>query len=503
MTTATSLNNIGAHIATRLEQAIGSRRYAMWFDRSTRFELEDDGQALRVTVANKFLADGIGRQLQTQIDQAAHEELGHGVHLHVGVSKPASATDQAHAHGERSRAAVAPPVNVAGQTAPWAPARRTGKRWRHTLDEFVVGSGSELAFAAAVQMADGDWGCEVDPGSPLFIHGGCGLGKTHLLQGICQRINFHHPQRRVRYTTGEQFTNDFITAVRTNSLSAFRRKIRQLDLLAVDDVHFMACKEKTQQEFLHSFNEIELSGARVVLASDNHPKLIKQFSDALVSRCIRGMVVRIDAPDSATRMRIVEALAERRGLAMPQASAKLIADRCDGSVRDIEGMLTKLQAMSMIDRSVPHLGAGSRVIGHALVDRLFHDQGGLAPRRPVRFEQIMDAVCQLFALPSQLVMGRTRRRHIVLARSLAIYLARDLTSLSYPEIAAAMGRPNHSTIVTAAQRMKRQLNQDEPVLIPGQPAEVKPSQLFDQLRREIITAEQRSTPARHPPGWLA
>ncbi len=486
MTTATSTHDISTRIADRLAQSLGPKRFAMWFDRSAKFQVDPQAHALRVTVANKFLADGIGRQFRPQVCQAAREELGHDVSLELKVK--AVASSNVSAPGSPCRAT---PASTSSEVdfAPVKPSKpispkRSNTRWRHTLSDFVVGPSNELAFAAAVRLAEHDQ----DPGSPLFIHGGCGLGKTHLLQGICQSVCERQPDRHVLYTTGEQFTNDYITAVRSNTLNAFRRKIRRLDLLAVDDVHFLANKEKTQQEFLHCFNEIELCGARVVLVSDSHPKLIKQFSDALASRCVRGMVVRVDAPDDDTRLRLVEALAERRGLAVPQGVAQTITDRCDGSVRDIEGMLNKLQALSMITRPTDRSLNAATVIGHSLVDRLFQEQPAAAPRKPVRYDVILNAVCDMFALPPDQVTGRVRKTHVVLARSLLIHLVYELTPMSYPEIAAIMGRPNHSTIVTAAQRIKKQLRENQPVLLPGQPAETRPAKLLDQLRRVVLNS---------------
>lgn len=497
MTTATSSSDIGARIADRLNRTLGTKKYAMWFDRLARFELDGQAHALRVTVANKFLADGIGRQFRRQVCDAARDELGHDVSLDLGVS-PVPATPQGEHPGSHPGSFPGTQATTGdartGRRAADAPrVQRRAKPWRYSLDDFVVGPSNQLAFAAATQLADLDQ----DPGSPLFIHGTCGLGKTHLLQGICQRVNTLRPDAKVRYTTGEQFTNDYIAAVRGNTLDAFRRKIRRLDLLAVDDVHFIANKEKTQQEFLHCFNEIELSGARVVMVSDCHPKLIKQFSDALTSRCVRGMVVRIDPPDADTRLRLVEALAERRGLAIPQAVAQTITRRCGGSVRDIEGVLNKLQALSMIQRTGrqhPGLPAAAPVIGHSLLDQLFQDQPDPTPRKPVRYHAVLDAVCELFALPPEQVTGRIRKSHVVLARSLLIHLTYELTGMSYPEVAAAMGRPNHSTIITAAQRIKKQLKEDQPVLLPGQPGETTPTRLLERLRQAV---PRRTTTAVH------
>lgn len=487
MTTATSTETIGARIADRLHKTLGPKRYAMWFDRSARFELEDRDHALRVTVANKFLADGIGRQFRRQVCEAARDELGHDVRLDLGVHAPEPRTPGI---ASRTDTPAAEPRHEQAGTRP----SHTSRRWRYTLDDFVVGPSNQLAFAAAMQLAEQD-DC---PGTPLFIHGGCGLGKTHLLQGICQYVAARRPDDKIRYTTGEQFTNEYITAVRSNSLDAFRRKIRRLDLLAVDDVHFLANKEKTQQEFLHCFNEIELSGARVVLVSDCHPKEIQKFSDALTSRCVRGMVAEINQPDTDTRLRLVEALAERRGLAVPESVAQAISQRCGGSVRDIEGLLNKLQALTMLQRR-NHRGPVATpgmtpMIGLGLVDQLFESQRDTTPRKPVRFNAILDAVCDMFALSPEEVTGRVRKAHIVLARSLMIHLAYELTPMSYPEIANAMGRPNHSTIVTAAGRIKKQLKADKVVLIPGQPGETTPSRLLEQLRQAVTRNRDAARP---------
>ncbi len=483
MTTATSTHDISTRIADRLAQSLGTKRFAMWFDQSARFKVDPASNTLRVTVANKFLADGIARQFRGEVCQAAKEELGHDVGLDLAV-KPLAAASASTSQAANASSVSKVELSTVKPSKPAIPKQRSNTNWRHTLSDFVVGPSNELAFAAAVRLAEHDQ----DPGSPLFIHGGCGLGKTHLLQGICQRVSELQPDRHVLYTTGEQFTNDYITAVRSNTLNAFRRKIRRLDLLAVDDVHFLANKEKTQQEFLHCFNEIELCGARVVLVSDSHPKLIKQFSDALASRCVRGMVVRVDDPDDDTRLRLVEALAERRGLAVPQGVAQTITDRCDGSVRDIEGMLNKLQALSMITRPAERSLAAATVIGHSLIDRLFREQPASTPRRPIRYDVILNAVCGMFSLSPEQVTGRVRKTHVVLARSLLIHLVYELTPMSYPEIAAIMGRPNHSTIVTAAGRIKKQLRENKPVLIPGHPAETKPTKLLEQLRREVMSA---------------
>lgn len=497
MTTTASDNGINARIAKRLARDIGDRKYNLWFDQSARLEYHQDDRTLRVAVPSSFAANGIKRQFEKHLRHAATEELGQDVALDLEID-PDRFDQPAQARARSTSTVGSAEAGPAGRTrfrgsGKQAPSRKDPAFRHRKLDDFVVGPCNELAHAAARRITQED----ASHAHPLFIHGGCGLGKTHLLQGICaamlERAKAEGRTPRVRYTTGEQFTNEYITAIRSNKLDAFRRSIRMLDLLAVDDVHFLATREKTQQEFLHCFDRIELGGARVALASDNHPRLIKQFSEALVSRCVRGLVVQVQPPCAETKLKLVNTLAQRRGLVLGPTVAEAIVERLDGmegsvgSVREIEGLLTKLHALS----SLPAGGgkpSAKGVVGHALLHRLF-DHDAVPPRRkPVRFDAVLATVtAELAVTPSQ-VMGRSRHRQIVLARSLVIYLTRELTSMSYPEIARAMGRNNHSTVITACQRMKRQIEVNEPMLLQGQPTQVTPKVLSDRLRREVLKA---------------
>src|SRR6185437_2544033 len=199
----------------------------------------------------------------------------------------------------------------------------TRTRLRHDVDSYIVGPNNQLAYNAALYVAE-------FPGAqynPLFIHGNCGLGKTHLLQGLCKRFIDHHPTKRWIYLTGEEFTNEFLMALRSNKIDSFRRKVRDLDLLVIDDVHFLGGKKATQEEFLHTFNAIEAMGRQVVMASDNHPKLIEEFGESLINRFVSGMVVRIDAPNFATRTQILRVLSDRDGLGLSDEVICWIARR--------------------------------------------------------------------------------------------------------------------------------------------------------------------------------
>ena len=463
-----------AHIAERLAKTIGPRRYSMWFDRSARLTYDDRAKHLGVSVPNQFVCDWIGKHFKDDLRSAAQAVVGQEVEIHLQIDSSLFTADQQGKGSKPSmdtRAVSAEPVTGPHRQTGGPERRSVPSTLRHQFNDFVVGPSNELAFAAANRMVD-----EEDSAiNPLFIHGGCGLGKTHLLQSLCRKMLELKPDARVLYTTGEQFTNEFLTAMRSNKMDQFRKKIRRLDLLAVDDVHFIANKQATQQEFLHSFDAIELGGSRVVLASDSHPTLINQFSEALVSRCVRGMVVQVKQPDTDTRTRIINALALRRGLTLQDTAVEKLAGRCLGSIREIEGMLTKLHALANLSRhrrpAMAHqpalLNQETRVVGNGLIDQLFHSEATFGRKRAVSFDNILNTIIDQVKIERDQIMGNSRHRQIVLARSLLIYLAREMTMMSYPEIASAMGRRTHSTIITAAQRMTKQVAQNPTLLLPA------------------------------------
>jgi chromosomal replication initiator protein len=289
--------------------------------------------------------------------------------------------------------------------------------------------------------------------NPLFIHGNCGLGKTHLLQGLCKQFADRQPTKRWMYMTGEEFTNEFLLALRGNKLDAFRRKMRDLDLLVIDDVHFLGGKKATQEEFLHTFNAIEAMGKQVVMASDNHPKLIEEFGESLVNRFVSGMVVRVDPPNFATRVDILNALCKRVNVTLSEEVVGWIARRVTQNVRELEGAVTRIAAVVKLSGEAPDI----KLVQAALGDL---DRQMVAPVRP---ENIMQAVCNYFSLEHKDLMSGRRQRTISLARSVAMYLVRKTAKLSFPEIGNRMGKRNHSTVISACRRIERAVAKNEPL----------------------------------------
>ena len=459
-----------ARLADAIAQRVGQQRFHVWFNNSTRLDLRQDG--LEIAVPNDFISEWIGRNFTRPIQEAATEVLGCDLPVRFSVvpelfeiAVPADARpDKTSApHAPRAVPADAAPgaaisraVPIVGESGRGpAPLAATAgfsspSRLRHRVETFIVGCGNQLAYNTALYVSE-------FPGAqynPLFIHGSCGLGKTHLLQGLCHRFIANHPTKRWMYLTGEEFTNEFLTALRTNKLDVFRRRVRDLDLLVIDDVHFLAGKKATQEEFLHTFNAIEALGRQVVMASDDHPKLIEEFGESLVNRFVSGMVVRIDPPNYATRCQILHAMAHRMNVRLSEEVIAWVARRVTQNVRELEGAITCIAA----EVRLTGCEADVAMAQHALGDL---DRQLVAPVPP---ENVMQSVCDYFGLEHKDLMSGRRQRTISLARSVAMFLVRKTAKLSFPEIGVRMGKRNHSTVISACRRIERAVVRNEPLV---------------------------------------
>ncbi|MGE5607656.1 MAG: chromosomal replication initiator protein DnaA [Bacillota bacterium] len=472
-----------ARLADAIAQRVGPQRFHVWFNNSTRLDLKQDG--LEIAVPNDFISEWIGRNFAQPIQDAAREVLGCSLRVRfnvvpqlfeIGSEKPETGSTQPVAlqadaphrrlnedtvwHSAAAaltatipqpapRIAVtpAPVLRESAEPSRAASAAPALPRLRHSLTDFVVGPSNQLAYNAAQYVAE-------FPGlqyNPLFIHGSCGLGKTHLLQGICKRFIEHHPTKRWMYFTGEEYTNEFLVGLRHNKLDAFRRRVRDLDLLVIDDVHFLGGKRATQEEFLHTFNAIEAMGKQIVMASDHHPKLIEEFSESLINRFVSGMVVRIDPPNFNTRCQILRNLLNIAGLQASEEMVAWVARRVTQNVRELEGAVTRIGAHSKLIGQQPDMA----MIQEALGDL---ERQLIAPVKP---DNILGAVCGYFGLEMRDLMSGRRQRTISLARSIAMYLVRKTAKLSFPEIGMRMGNRNHSTVISACRRMEQALEKNE------------------------------------------
>ena len=416
-----------------LKAAVGAERWHVWFEDATDFHLTPDG--LTVGVANLFISDYLKSHFADHLATAAQCATGRQVpvtfHVQPDLFQKRRAKNLADEAEITSR--LGGPVAPLRRPEP----RRLENRPLFTLDNFVVGPCNRMAYEAARSAAEA-------PGKafhPLFVHGSCGLGKTHLLQGtlnaICQKGHL-----RAACLSAEQFTNRYLEGMRTGRLDAFRHHYRHLDVLVIDDVHFLAGKPATQEEFLHTFNEFEGGGRLIILASDSHPRDLQAIQDRLISRWLAGLVVKLDPPDAATRRCILQMKIAQLGHAAPDTVLAMVADRVAGSVRDLEGALTRLIAYAALLKQpiTPDLAR------QALADFVV-----AVPSRAA-LPEIESAVTEFFGVTTADIHGDRKSRSISMARQVTMVLARELTDLSLSDIARMMGGKNHTTVLAACRK---------------------------------------------------
>jgi len=434
---------------------------------------------VRVLAGSAFEAEVLSRRFGPAMKEAARAG---GAEVDFEVSVRAAAAPPTPGSGSGGTASAAPTVAPENERRP-VRRTRSASSLRHTFDDFVVGASNRLAHGAAVRLAEEGAGC---PLSPLFLHGPCGTGKTHLMQSLAQRVKALRPGSRVRYTTGEAFTNAFISAVRENRIAAFHAEHRKLDLLCIDDVHFLASKTATQTELLHTLDSLALGGSAIAMASDEHPSAFASFSRELVSRFVAGMVVGVDAPDPQLRHELITSFAARRGIVLDREGAELIASRTPGAVRDLEGAVVRVEAVA---RLLENQQSGA--VSLSAIRQALQLGGRYIPSKRVKAETIIDACAERLGVEVSDVLGRSRHRRVVAARSIAALLSRKLTTLSYPELASKLGRPNHSSVVTACQRLQKRIDGGERLpLVPGE-AGVAYTDLIAEIETSLASGGAR------------
>jgi chromosomal replication initiator protein len=340
----------------------------------------------------------------------------------------------------------------------------TGRRThaKPPVPEFIVGHANRVAHEAVRRAA-----CEPDAPDLVFIHGPCGVGKTHLVRHAAAMARRARRDARIRVTSGELFISGYVNAIQNNTVAEFQKRHRKLDLLVIDDVHVIAGKEGTQQELVRTLNDLHLTGARVILASDAHPREIARMQAALSSRLVSGVVAPIARPDADLVRRLVPALAKRRGITLDPKGLEILVQRITedtaATVRDIEGTLTQIQAMAnLLDRDRGLFLSADHV--RQAVEMRAGDRAGIRPG-PVGIEKIIDTVCRELGVTRDDLGGKGRAKKVVLARELIVHLGKRHTGRSYPELAMAIGRPNHSTVITAHQRFQERLKTESPIAV--------------------------------------
>jgi chromosomal replication initiator protein len=477
-----------AAMSARIAEKLGPQKYKVWFKNATQFTLV--GHHVKVSAPNAFLCGWIERNFADQIAESAREVTGQDHQVSFVVDPKLQVALKKRQLNSQADFIAKNPERIARQY------KREGqppaRKLRGRFEDLVVGPANELAVSVIRRVADP--GAEAY--SPVFIHGACGLGKTHLVQALANEMAEKHAQTRWLYTTGDEFTNEFILAIRSGRSEAFRQRYRHLDVLIIDDIHFLANKKATQEEFLHTFNAIDGHRRRIVLTSDTHPKLIGQFSEQLVNRFMAGMVVRLEVPDFAMRCEILRRRAARvTGQPIPEDVIAYIADHLTSNVRELEGALLKLLMFSTISHQPITLSLARR----ALADHIERS------RRSLGLDEIDQTVATYFGLtPADLHTSR-KTRTIALARGIAMYLARKHTEMSFPEIGRFMGNKNHSTVILASRKIAGLLEADE-VVCRQTPAGQKDERLRDivaKVEEQLGLAARTGQPASPVPDRAA
>ena len=319
--------------------------------------------------------------------------------------------------------------------------------YAYTFDTFIVGPSNKFAHAASWAVATNPAGSY----NPLFIYGDSGLGKTHLINAVCEEIKGSHPSFTIIYVKGEEFTNELIAAIRSGTTQQFHEKYRQADVLAVDDVQFIAGKESTQEEFFHTFNELYQGGKQIILTSDRPPKEIKTLEDRLRTRFEWGLLADIQPPDYETRIAIILRKAELIHIQIPDDVAEYIANRIKNNIRQLEGVVNRLKAFQQLIGSPPSI-----LTAQSAIKEILNDHQPI----PMTVERIVTEVARTYGIPGEDIRSGKRSNTISTARQVAMYIVREVTQMPMSTIGEEFGNRDHSTVVYATKQVEKRMEKD-------------------------------------------
>lgn len=406
---------------------------------------------------NTLVRDRVQSRFLSLVSSALSEALGRSVSVSISVAAPSAALEQASgdplAPPDLPTANVSRPIDDGPSTTPYvsqprgrSPARPTSSDEdsfldpRYTFDAFVIGSSNRFAHAAALSVAE----APARSYNPLFVHGGAGLGKTHLLHAIGNYVRENFSGRRVRYVSTETFLNEFVDAIRSNSTTTFKRRYRECDVLLIDDVQFMEGKEQLQEEFFHTFNHLYGASRQIVLTSDRSPKSIATLENRLRSRFLSGLITDVQPPELETRIAILQKKAESDTFSVPPAVLEFIATHVRDNIRELEGALIRVAAYG----SLNHQQITPELAQHVLSDIVnSHEPRHITP------DAILTATAATFGFSVEELCGPSRRRPLVTARQIGMYVFRELTDFSYPAIAREFGGRDHTTVMHAVDKI--------------------------------------------------
>ncbi|MBA2254290.1 MAG: chromosomal replication initiator protein DnaA [Chloroflexi bacterium] len=438
-----------------LQVSLSPANFETWLKETALIAVDDN--RFRVAVPNGFAKDWLETRYRSLISQTLARVVGYSVTVDFEVREGiVSPLDKAPADGT---AAGPQPVRLEPGRVGSSEGSTLNLNSRYTFRNFIVGSSNRLAHAASLSVAE-------RPGhayNPLFLYGGVGLGKTHLMHAIGNQVISRFPRKKVVYATSEKFTNEFITSIQQGRIDDFRARYRRIDLLLIDDIQFIADKERTQEEFFHTFNAIHEDGKQIVLSSDRPPKLIVTLEERLRSRFEWGLIADLTAPDLETRIAILRAKAEEQAVPMGSDVLEFIARKVVSNIRELEGALNRIMAYANMGGMPLTIELAQAVLSNVLYN---------PKRRMVTPERIVQAVSDYYSVGLDQLKGQKRDRAIVTPRQIAMYLMRAETDVSLLRIGQELGNRDHSTVLHACDKIDRE------------------SQQNDELRRELAAVRE-------------
>ncbi len=438
MGSASGQTAIGSDLWTSALEAL-ERKYSkpifeMWIKPMRLVSLA--GTDVVLSVHSNFARDWVENRLRGDITEVMSALLGHEVSLHFTVAEGAEG-------GNRPV-----PVPTLAPPAAIEEPRTANLNPRYTFEEFVVGNSNRFAHAAAQAVAE----APARAYNPLFLYGGVGLGKTHLMHAIGHRATFENPRANIVYVSSEKFTNEFIIAIKNNQTVEFRNKYRHVDVLLIDDIQFLEGKEQTQEEFFHTFNSLHEASRQLVISSDRPPKEIQTLESRLRSRFEWGLLTDIQPPDLETREAILRKKAETEKVPVPDDVTLFIAKVIPSNIRELEGALIRVVAFGSLTKSPITVELASEVLKNAVAQ---------APLHRVTIPLIKERVAKAHGLTVKEMDHQRRDQRLAAPRQIAMYIACELTDCSLPQIARDFGKKDHTTVMYARDKVKELMVRDE------------------------------------------
>ncbi len=446
-------NQLWQAVLGELQTQLSRANFETWL-RNTQIT-NWDGESATIGAPNTFAVDQLRNKFAVQIQQALSTITGTSVAVQFallngdrpGGSQPSRRAAPARAHSSAAHAERETHPEASPQQLELSATPESGLNPRYVFEKFVVGANNRLAHAAALAVADKP----AATFNPLFIYGGVGLGKTHLLHAIGHRALARNPRLLVRYVSSETFTNDMVNAIRQNRNEEFRSRYRTIDILMIDDIQFIAGKEGTQEEFFHTFNALYQAGKQIIISSDRPPKAIPTMTDRLRSRFEGGLLADIQPPDLETREAILAEKGRELNVAVPTDVLEYVARRVQSNIRELEGALNKIIALSQLYKRPLSLELTILALTDVQLDQR---------RRQITPDRVVDAVSDFYQVAHIDMIGPGRRRSVVVPRQVAMLLLREETESSLVQIGQMLGGRDHSTIMHGIEKMERQVEND-------------------------------------------